>query len=142
VRIEDRDDYRYSDSGGMKVAVAFALGLTIGAGAALLFAPQSGAETRAEISRRARKARRAAAELAEQAREKATTAYGSARREVGRRVRQTKDGVDEVLHEVKARVDAGREAGKTGAKAAREELQRRLADMRTEGDNGGGEAPT
>jgi hypothetical protein len=34
------------------------------------------------------------------------------------------------LDDVKVRVDAGREAGRAGARAAREELHRRLADAR------------
>lgn len=48
--------------GGMGL---FLLGLAVGAGIALLYAPQSGAETRADLKRGARKIRRKVRDLAE-----------------------------------------------------------------------------
>ena len=41
---DDRDDVVVVERGGTGQVVAFLIGLTIGAGAALLLAPQSGAE--------------------------------------------------------------------------------------------------
>ena len=120
-------------SGGRQVA-AFLIGLAIGAGAALLFAPQSGEETRADIARQARRARKAATRMAQDVRERASDAYASARNEVRHRARDARRGVEEVIDDVRSRVDAGREAGKAGARAAREELHRRLAEARAEGD--------
>jgi gas vesicle protein len=52
-------------------AGVFFLGLAIGAGLALLFAPQSGEETRAALGRRARKAKRKARGLIDAARDSA-----------------------------------------------------------------------
>ncbi len=49
----------------------FVLGVAIGAGLALLFAPQPGEDTRAALARGSRKARRRARELMESARETA-----------------------------------------------------------------------
>jgi gas vesicle protein len=120
------------DNGGANVFVAFLAGLAVGAGAALLLAPKSGAETRADIARQARRARVAAKELADQTRMRAASAYDSARTVARERMQDAKRGVEHVLDDVKTRVDAGREAGVAGARAAREELNRRLADMRTD----------
>jgi gas vesicle protein len=47
----------------------FLLGAAVGAGIALLFAPQSGEETRAQLRRGARKIKRRARDLAEDGRE-------------------------------------------------------------------------
>jgi gas vesicle protein len=50
---------------GVKIAAAFLIGGAIGAAIALLYAPQSGLETRADIKRTARRVRREAADLVE-----------------------------------------------------------------------------
>jgi len=50
---------------GVKVAAAFLIGGAIGAAIALLYAPQSGRETRSDIRRTARRVRREAADLVE-----------------------------------------------------------------------------
>jgi len=47
----------------------FLLGAAVGAGLALLFAPQSGEETRAQVRRAARRVRRKAREMAETGRD-------------------------------------------------------------------------
>jgi gas vesicle protein len=48
---------------GVKLAAAFLIGGAIGAAVALLYAPQSGEETRSDIRRTARRVRREAADL-------------------------------------------------------------------------------
>lgn len=50
---------------GVKVAAAFMIGGAIGAAIALLYAPQSGRETRKDIKRTARRVRNEAADLVE-----------------------------------------------------------------------------
>ena len=50
----------------------FVLGVALGAGLALLFAPQPGEDTRAALARGSRKARRRARELMDSARETAS----------------------------------------------------------------------
>jgi gas vesicle protein len=94
----------------------FLLGLAVGAGLALLFAPQSGEETRDAVRRSARRLRRRAKDLAEDA------------GETFDELRQT--GLDAV-HDIsdKGR-EAAREMGQTGKAAAREArraIERRLA---------------
>jgi gas vesicle protein len=125
--------------GGGQVAAAFLIGLAVGAGAALLFAPQSGAETRADIARQAKRARRAATRMAEEVRERASDAYATARREVRHRAADARRGVEDVIDDDKSRVEAGREAGKAATRAAREELHRRLAEAKADGNGEEGE---
>lgn len=125
------NDDRY-DSGGSRVAIAFLAGLAIGAGAALLMAPQSGAETRAQLARQARKARRAAGDFATNVRDRASEAYETSRTEARRRMGDARRRAGEAIDEVKSRVEAGREAGVAGMNAARDDFNRRLADMRGE----------
>jgi len=76
----------------------FLLGVAVGAGIALLYAPQSGDETRQDLRRGARRLRRKARDLAEDAKDKA--------------------------HEV---VQTSRTAVRDAAHEAREALERRLA---------------
>lgn len=102
---------------------SFLLGLAVGAGVALLFAPRSGEETRAEIRRRARTARDAARGAAQDVVDTALDAVDEARQAVEDRVYAVRDAVEMKKRQVERAVDAGRAA----AQQAREELERRLA---------------
>jgi gas vesicle protein len=113
---------------------AFIAGLAIGAMAALLLAPKSGAATRRELVRYGRRARRAAERFAGDVRDRAEEAYDDVRTDLRRRAHEARDAAEDVVENVKLRVDAGREAGRAAARAAREELQRRLADAERPGD--------
>ncbi len=129
----DRDDDEsvvVVERGGMGIG-AFLAGLAIGAGLALLFAPQSGEETRAQIRRGARRARRAAGDLAEQARDRASEAWDAARDGMEDRLDAARHAVDAKKKQVAKAVEAGRDA----AREAREALERRLADA-VDGDVG------
>jgi gas vesicle protein len=95
-----------SSGGGVGL---FLLGLAVGAGIALLFAPQSGAETRADLRRGARRARRKARDFAEEAREAAHDIVRTSRGAAGDFVRTT------------------RTAARDAAGEAKEALERRLA---------------
>jgi len=71
--MSDRDEpavviERRGGGAGSGVAL-FLLGAAVGAGLALLFAPQSGEETRAQIRRGARRVKRKARDLADSGRE-------------------------------------------------------------------------
>lgn len=57
----------------------FLLGVAVGAGLALLYAPQSGAETRTELRRGARRFRRKARVVVEDVRERAEEVIGNTR---------------------------------------------------------------
>ena len=115
------------ERGGGQVT-AFIAGLAIGAMAALLMAPKSGAATRRDLARYGKRARRVAERFAGDVRDRAEEAYDDARTDLRRRAHEARDAAEDVVESVKLRVDAGREAGRAAARAAREELQRRLAD--------------
>ena len=90
---------------------SFVLGALVGAGLALLFAPQSGAETQEELRARARK-------LKEQATERVRAVQGD-----------LESRLDQACAEMQTRVDGVRgavESGRQAAQQAREELERRL----------------
>ncbi|MGH7703969.1 MAG: YtxH domain-containing protein, partial [Gemmatimonadales bacterium] len=90
------------------------VGLLIGAGLALLFAPQSGEETRRGLRRRMRKLRAMTEEKVD---------------ELGERLGQFRAGKDEETPGRAAVVGAA-EGGRPAGSSAREELERRLAEAR------------
>jgi gas vesicle protein len=120
-----RDDYdddrvvvvdRGRDSGiGMLL-----LGLAIGAGAALLLAPASGAETRERLQDGARRASRRMKDMAEELGDDVTEKVGRARDKARDVVGTRADAVRDAVH-------VGREA----AMRARSELERNLADAKS-----------
>jgi gas vesicle protein len=102
---------------------AFLLGAAIGAGLALIFAPQTGAETRQSLKRGAQKA----GEATKRAGEKVTDAFAQAKSDLESRIDTARSSLDLKKVQVSRAVDAGREA----ARAAREDLERRMADQRS-----------
>jgi gas vesicle protein len=102
----------------------FLLGLAVGAGLALLFAPQSGEETRDTVRKAARGLRRKARDLADDAGETIDE------------LRQT--GLDAVHDISSTGREAAREMGQTGKTAAREArraIERRLAQHKKAKDD-------
>ena len=104
--------------GGSDVGT-FLLGALVGAAAALLLAPRSGAETQAEIAGAARRLR-----------DDVEGRVSGARERVGGRVSGTLDsvrgGVETGVAQARAAIDVGRGA----ARDAREELQRRVDEAK------------
>jgi gas vesicle protein len=104
----------------------FLWGIALGAGLALLFAPMSGAELRAEIQSRGRRLKDLAEDKAEEIEEMVSDRYARAREKVEDGIegakRKAREG-KQFAHDV---ADAGRSAALT----AREELERRLAEAR------------
>jgi gas vesicle protein len=90
-----RDDGYSSGS----VLLSFLLGGVVGAGLALLFAPQSGRETRQKIR-----------ELADDVKEKTTDYAQQAKEKVSSLVDEGKGYYDEKKSILKSAVDAGKEA--------------------------------
>ncbi|HYW51757.1 MAG TPA: YtxH domain-containing protein [Gemmatimonadaceae bacterium] len=108
-----------SDASGLS---AFLLGAMVGAGLALIFAPQTGAETRQSIRRGARRAGDATRRVGD----KVTDALSQARADIESRIDSAKSSIDLKKVQVSRAVDAGREA----AKAARQDLERRMSEQR------------
>lgn len=90
---------------------AFVFGALVGAGVALLLAPQSGEETQAELKRRAGELKGTAEDRLKAATE-----------ELESRLDEARAGVNERVDRVKGAVEAGREA----ARDARHELEHKL----------------
>ncbi len=101
------DDCGYSSG---SVFLAFLLGGAVGAGVALLLAPQSGVETRRKIREFTDDVKERTTEYAEQARETATSYYGQACETVATTVDKAKHVVDEQKAAIVSAIDAGKEA--------------------------------
>lgn len=97
----------------------FIIGALLGAGAGLLFAPQSGERTRRDLSRRAKRLRDEAEDRLEE--------FGD---EIQTRGRKIKGAVEDWADDVKEEVRDGKRAIVRTADNARDELERRLADAR------------
>jgi gas vesicle protein len=102
------------------------LGLAIGAGVALLLAPQSGEETRRSIARRARRAQEAAQGLVEDVTGTVADKFDEVRATVGERIEATFNAVDDK----KRRVSNAYHAGRAAAREARGELEQRIAESK------------
>jgi len=102
------------------------LGVLIGAGVALLFAPRSGEETRTAISRRARKAGSKVKGVAEEVTEQVVDTFEGARARVEEQIESARSAIELKKAQVSRAMDAGREA----AQQARGDLERRLAETK------------
>ena len=127
-RHEDYDDDRVlivEKDGGSAVGT-FLLGLALGAGAALLFAPASGEETRQRLQDEARRAGRRVKEMTDELGEELSEQVERTRSVIDDRVSRAKDAV---TSRAKA-VGEAAQAGKDAAKQARVELERAVADTK------------
>ncbi|HEX9484423.1 MAG TPA: YtxH domain-containing protein [Gemmatimonadaceae bacterium] len=123
-----RDDYRdppiiiekHNDIGTLLV------GLLIGAGVALLFAPKSGTETRRAIRRTAREAGDAVRTGVDEMTEKVGETLENARERVEEQIASARSAISAKKEQVSRAMDAGREA----AQQARDDLERRLAETK------------
>ena len=104
----------------------FLLGIALGAGVALLFAPQSGQETRRGIARSARRAQDAAQDFVEDVSGTVADKFKEVRTTVEERIEATIDAVDER----KRRVTNAFHAGRAAAREARGELEQRIAETK------------
>ena len=109
---------------------SFLMGLAIGVGLALLFAPQSGAETRQQLARGARRVRRAAAHKVSNAvggvADKVADTFEHARQKVEEKIDRTRDAIVTKKDHVQRAVREGQAA----ARQARAELETRLAETK------------
>jgi gas vesicle protein len=105
---------------------SFLIGIALGAGIALLMAPQSGAETRRGITQGARRARRAANDLATDVRDRVNDTFEQARAEVEQRIDSARQKIELKKEQVTRAMDAGRAA----AQQTRDDLERRIAETK------------
>ena len=111
---------KHNDAGSLLV------GVLIGAAVALLFAPRSGQETRADIRRKARQAGDAVKSVAEDVTEQVADTYEGAKARVEEQIDSVRDAVVTRKRQVSRAIDAGREA----ALQARVELETQLAETK------------
>ena len=127
--MRDHEDLPYiiveRDSGGS--FGSFCLGALVGAGLALLFAPQSGEETQEEIRARAQKLRVAAEERMREAQLRLEDRLETVRDGVQARVELVRDAVEsgreaaaEARTDLGAKLERSKAAAKAGIAAARE----------------------
>lgn len=112
------------------------LGVLIGAGVALLFAPRSGEETRADIRRRARRASDTVKGAAQGVTDQVMDTFESARSRVEEQIESARLAIELRKEQVARAVEAGREA----AQEARGDLERRLAESKAQHAAGSGGA--
>jgi gas vesicle protein len=110
-------------SGG---ASDFLLGALIGAGVALLLAPRSGRETRADIGRRARAAQDRVRGVAEGVTDQVVDRFEGARARIEEQIETARTVIVAKKDQVSRAMEAGREA----AHQARSDLERRLAETK------------
>src|ERR1051325_6091315 len=99
---EDEDEVVVEESRGSLGVGTFLAGLAIGAGLALLFAPQSGDELRRKIRRTAKRAQVAAGDMAEDVKHRAQDLAETVRTRAG-------EAVDDARREITNRVGGARQ---------------------------------
>ena len=104
----------------------FLLGALIGAGVALLFAPRSGRETRADISRRARAAQDRVRDVANDVTDQVVDTFETARSRIEEQIDSARSAIVNKKEQVLRAMEAGRDA----AHQARTDLERRLAETK------------
>lgn len=119
--MRDQDDgpYIVIERGGGGQLGSFVLGALVGAGIALLFAPQSGEETQEEIKERAKHLRSAAEEKVR-----------AAQKELEDRLDVAREGVQARVEGVKDAVEAGRQAAIDARSDLQDKLERSKAAYR------------
>ena len=132
-RYDFDDDERYVVIENHSAGVGpFLIGLAVGAGIALLFAPRSGEATRRDIKRRAMRVRRAAEKAASDVADTVSDSFNDARRRVEEKLDAAREAVDMKRQQVQRAMEAGRVA----ARQAREELENRIAETKAAYDAG------
>lgn len=127
--MRDHDDYPYFvvERGGGGGLGSFILGALVGAGLALLFAPQSGEETQEEIKTRALKLKGAAQDKVREAQDGFESRLSAAREGVQTRVESVKDALDsgrqaavEARGDLEKKLERSKAAYRAGVDAAKE----------------------
>lgn len=105
---------------------SFLIGVAVGAVAALLLAPQSGAATRRDIRRGAGRAKKAARDMAGDISGRVSSKFDQARERVETGIDSARQAIDLKRRQVSRAMEAGRAA----AQDARDELERRIAETK------------
>ena len=129
--MRDHDDTPYivieREGGGGAGIGSFVLGALVGAGLALLFAPQSGEETQEELKTRALQLKDTARDRVREAQTNLEGRLSTAREHVQARVESVKDAVEsgrqaavEARDDLEAKLERSKAAYRAGIEAAKE----------------------
>lgn len=122
---EDEGPYVVIQEGSSGVGPLL-LGIALGTGIALLFAPQSGAQTRRSIRRKALQAKDAVSEVVDEVASSVAGGLEKARDSVDDGIESARVAVDLKKRQISRAVRAGRDA----AHEAREDLEFRIAETK------------
>jgi len=107
---------------GLEFFAGFVIGGLVGAAVALILAPQSGEETRAQIRERSIELRDRAGELAVEARQRAEELSEEARRRAEDLSADTRKRVEEIIADARMRLEEAIEEGRKAATKKKDEL--------------------
>lgn len=126
-RDHEHDDAKYVviEKGGTDLGTLL-VGVLIGAGVALLFAPKSGPETRRAIKRGAQKSVDTVKNVATDMTDQVAETFETAKARVEEQIESVRSAVQTKKRQVTRAMDAGKEA----AHQARGDLERRLAETK------------
>lgn len=105
---------------------SFIVGLALGAGIALLFAPKTGVQTRRELRKQVKRVRGAAEDMVQDVGERVTDRFEHTKTRVENRLDAARDAVELKKEQVAQAIDVGRVA----ARQARADLERRIAETK------------
>lgn len=125
-KYDDDDRMIVVERDGGSAVGTFLLGLAIGAGAALLFAPASGEETRARLQDEARRAGKRVKDMTDELTDELTDRVERTRSAIDERVDRARGAVTSRARAVSDAAAVGRDA----AVQARGELERAVADSK------------
>jgi len=108
--------------GGMEFFAGFVIGGLVGAAVALILAPQSGEETRAQIREKGIELKGRAEEVAIEARQRADELATETRKKAEELSAETRKKVDRIIADARVRIEEAIEEGKKAATKKREEL--------------------
>jgi gas vesicle protein len=108
--------------GGMEFFAGFVIGGLVGAAVALILAPQSGEETRAQIREKGIELKERAGELAIETRQRAEELSAEARKKAEELSAETRKKVEEIIADARVRLEEAIEEGKRAAVKKKEEL--------------------
>jgi gas vesicle protein len=107
---------------GLEFFAGFVIGGLVGAAVALILAPQSGEETRAQIRERSIELRDRAGELAVETRQRAEELSEEARKRAEDLSAETRKRVEEIIADARVRLEEAIEEGKKAATKKKDEL--------------------
>ena len=107
---------------GLEFLAGFVIGGLVGAAVALILAPQSGEETRAQIREKSIELKDRAGELAVEARQKAEELSEEARKKAEELSAETRKKVEEIIADARVRLEEAIAEGKKAATKKKEEL--------------------